>query len=80
MHRVRYGCQPGYQIVGPEERKCSGGVWMPSHAPKCIKKPYQGEYNPSFFVSLKSLKKKDRTLKNNRNLNNLMIGVAVISF
>lgn len=54
MHRVRYGCQHGYQIEGPEERKCSGGVWMPPYMPKCVKKTYQGEYTPSCIIMMKN--------------------------
>jgi hypothetical protein len=52
MHQVRYGCQHGFQIEGPEERKCAGGVWLPPYMPKCVKKIYQGEYTlPFFFIN-----------------------------
>jgi len=50
LHRVRYGCQRGYQLDGPQERKCLGGVWIPPYMPKCTKKPFQGEYH--FFSSV----------------------------
>ncbi|XP_059481120.1 uncharacterized protein LOC132199993 [Neocloeon triangulifer] len=42
LHKVRYGCKSGYHLVGPQERKCLGGMWIPPYMPQCAKKSFQG--------------------------------------